>query len=223
MLKKITVAAVFCFTANLYAQDTTTVSFDSGTQTVYNENTGATIALTGGTTADGNGAVLQLGYFDGATAANNFLGNWVPLTGETSLNTAYNTTSIGDLNANGAGDGTFALSLNFVLGSATTGNSLPASNTVPLSIRFYNGTTLAGSTFYNIVSDDLWLWKIPTTPAANVVLSLDDLGLEWYSIFLGGAANTAFHTTILIPEPSTVALIGLGIGLIPLLRRRAKS
>ena len=115
------------------AQDTTRVSFDSGSQTLFNN---LSTALTGGSTTDGNGAVLQLGYFTGV----NFTGTFVPLSGEGSLNTAiisgsnssetYNHTSIGDLTTNGAGDGTFALFLDFASGSATSGNSLDRKSVV---------------------------------------------------------------------------------------------
>ena len=133
------------------AGDTTTVTFDSGSQTMFNQ--GST-PLTGETAADGDGAVLQLGYFTVNTAS--FQGTWVPLSGEGSLNTAviigsapvetYNHTSIGDLTAQGAGDGTFAMSLNFILGSGTSDNSLPPAGT-QLALRFYNGTTIGSSTF----------------------------------------------------------------------------
>jgi hypothetical protein len=237
MLKKIAITCL-CVAASLQAlrADTTTVSFDSGTKTLFDQNTGAMNALTGGTSANGNGCVLQLGYYDGASIANNFLGNWVPLSGELSLNTAvipggasvnptgetYNHTSIGDMTANGAGNGTFAISLDFVMGSATSGNSLPSSTTIPLSIRFYNATTIGGSSFYNVVSDDLWLWKTPATPPAVVTISLDDLSLEWLSIAMGQNANTAFHTTVAVPEPSTYALMLAGAVGFLALRRRAK-
>jgi hypothetical protein len=222
--------------------DTTTVSFDSGSQFVYDQNTAATNKLTGGTSANGNGTVLQLGYYNAATVANNFQGTWVPLSGEMSLNTAvipggatvnpsgetYNQTTIGDLNFNGAADGQFALSLNFVLGNATSGNSLPASSNVPLALRFYNGTTTANSTFYNVVSDDQWLWKQPVVPPSTVTISLSDSGLEWLSTYLGQSINTKFHTTIslaAVPEVSTVTcalLCGVALGLHAIRRRRAR-
>jgi hypothetical protein len=241
MVKKIVIISV-CLTGLfqfVQAQNQTTVGFDSGSQTIFNQ---ASTPLTAGTAADGDGAVLQLGYYDGASIANNFLGNWVPLSGEGSLNTAiiagsspagetYNHTSIGDLSSAGAGaNGIFALSLVFVVGDPASGNSLPGSTTIPLSIRFYNGTTIASSTFFNVVSDDLWLWKAPqpSNVPNNVAITLDQAGLEWLSIAQGGAAGTAFHTTLptAIPEPSTLACLllgGAGTLAIGKMRRRFKS
>jgi len=207
--------------SGLHAQDSTRVSFDSGfggNPAVFNEDTSASIALSGGTAADGNGFVLQLGYYDGATTGNNFLGNFVVLAGQGSANTAtvpgatitYNQISIGDLNGNGAGNGTFALTLDFVVGSATSGNNLPAAGR-PLSIRFFNGTSFGSASFFNAVSNDSWLWVAPATPQSVVAISLDDPGLEFLSIFLGQGAQSAFHTTVPIPEPSTYALVIVGV------------
>jgi hypothetical protein len=237
MLRKIAICS-FCLLGIVQAlrADQTVVTFDSGNQTVFNQTIPGTVALTGGITADGDGAVLQLGYYDQATLANSFLGNWVPLSGAGSLNTAliagsnpseqYNQTSIGDLNGSGAGDGTFALSLTFVQGDATSGNSLPAAG-VPLSLRFYNGTSLASSTFFNAVSDDAWVWKTPLNPNTpnTVAITLDAPLLEWQSIAQGQNSNTAFHTTLAftaVPEPSTIASVLIGSGLLGIVgvRRR---
>lgn len=224
-----------CLSAALFTQlraDQTTVSFDSGTQTIFDNpalHGNTDVALSGGTSADGNGTVLQLGYFSGP----NFTGTFTALSGEGSANMGiipgsvpaetYNKTSIGDLNVNGAGNGTFALSLDFVLGDPLTGNNLPANGT-QLAIRFYNGTTMANSSFFNTVTDSLWVWKTPATPPASVTLSLDDANLVWESIArVGQAGSTAFHTTIPIPEPSTMVsmLTGAGmLGLIVIRRRR---
>jgi hypothetical protein len=206
-------------------QALTTVNFDSGGQMVYDQNLITPTLLTAGPTGDGNGAVIQLGYYSAATISNNFAGTWIPLTGQTSPNTAivtgstemYNQTSIGDttMNVGLSGNGVFAIGVNFRPGDPTAGNNLPTSTTIPLAIRFYNGTSIASSTFYNVVSDDGWLWRTPSNPPTNPVIpiSLDDQNpdLEWLSIAQGQSANTAFHTTIslaAVPEPATV---GVGI------------
>jgi hypothetical protein len=220
-------------TLNSALSDSTDVSMDSGSKFLYDERTEASIPLTGGTTADGDGAVLQLGYYSNATIADNFAGTWIPLTGEGSLNTAivmgsspaesYNRTSIGDLTSQGAGNGEFFMSLVFVEGDPTSGNSFPQSNSTPLALRVYNGTTVASSTFYNVVSDDLWLWRGPATPPPARTISLDDPGLEWLSVTLGQPQNTAFHTTIsvaTVPEPRSFSLLCLGTLFLPLVRYR---
>ncbi len=208
-----------------HAASTITISIDSRSA-ILTDNLG--IALTGGTSTDGDGAVLQLGYFDGASANNNFVGNWVPLTGQGSLNIGgvipgtnsaepYNKTSIGDTTSAGAGNGTFALELIFTVGDAGTGNSLPNSTSIPLAIRFYNGVTISGSTLFNTVSDNAWLWQTPAaSPSSPLVgLSLSDPGLVWQ-----GGASSADKTTIAnVPEPGSAALALIG-GTAMLIRRR---
>jgi hypothetical protein len=214
----------------------TTVTFDSGDFMIFDNATlhgGSDVALTGGNAnVDGDGTVLQLGYFTGATSAgNNFTGSWVPLSGQTSANNAlvpgsdpgenYNQTSIGDRHNFFAGDGTFALSLTFTASDPNSGNSLPASGTI-LSIRFYNNTTIGTSGFYNTVSNNSWTWTAPTDAGATIPISLNDTGLVWESIVLNSqAGSSAFHTTIsAIPEPSTYALMFMGaLGMIVLRRR----
>lgn len=206
------------------AQSVTQINMDSGSFQMMNQ---ASSFLTAGPAGDGNGAVLQLGYYTGATdPSNNFTGTWVPLTGLGSANTDYNTTSIGDKNSDtGNTDGTFVLQLFF--GNAGSSMNLPVSTNQILSIRFYNGTTLANSTFYNAVSSDDWKWQTPAAaPNSPVItISLDKQNIEWESIVrLGQAGSTAFHTTIsAIPEPSTYALFGLGAFGMMVLRRRIKK
>jgi hypothetical protein len=218
----------------------TTVTFDSGDFMLFDNpalHSGNDVALSGGNASiDGDGDVLQLGYYTGATSAgNNFTGTWVPLSGQGSLNTAivpgsnpgetYAQTSIGDRHNFFAGDGTFALSLTFSVGDPTSGNSLPAAGTI-LSIRLYNGTTLANSTFYNTVSDNSWAWVAPTDAGATLNLSLNDPQLLWESIVAKGQpSGTAFHTTIPIPEPSSIVLLYSGLITAPLFywRRRKAS
>src|SRR5437868_9780126 len=95
--------------AQVHAQ-LTTVSMDSGGFQLFNQNTSL---LSGGTAADGDGVVLQLGYFSGP----NFSGTFTPLTGQGSLNIApipgsvpaetMNQTSIGDQTSQGGTNGEF--------------------------------------------------------------------------------------------------------------------
>ena len=71
-----------------------TINFDSGSQTLFNSNHSS--LLTGGSpTLDGDGAVLQLGYFSGATGLQPFgaagNGTWIALTGEGGANSKFST------------------------------------------------------------------------------------------------------------------------------------
>jgi hypothetical protein len=151
-----------------------TVALDSGSFQIFNQ---LTTALTAGSGIDGDGAVLQLGYYDQATAGNNFLGVWVSLTGEGSLNTGgvvldtdnepFNKTSIGDAALDGAGAGTFAITVTFDTANSGTNNSFPSMAGIPLAIKFYNNTTIGSSTFYNVVSNSNWGWVLPGLPQDN--------------------------------------------------------
>lgn len=196
---------------------TTVVSFDSGSVLVGN-NAGS--PLSAGAAADGNGTVIQLGYFTGASAANNFAGTWVPLTGAGSNNTQYNSTSIGDYAVTADGNGTYGMTVTFDPAVAGRNMDLPAGTTIPLAIRFYDATTVDGSSFYNTVSHDSWLWKVPgpsspTPPTIN--MSLDQPGLEWE-----GGGGSALRTTIAaaVPEPSRMLLALVGVFGLALRRRR---
>jgi hypothetical protein len=194
------------------AADTSSINADSGSFTLKKSD-GSTL-LSAGTAADGDGSVLQIGYYSGASISagslvNPFSGTFVPLTGVGSLNTAYNTTSIGDFVAFGGGaNGTFATgTLLFTVGSLTTGNSFPAAGT-PLSIKFFDTTTIIpGTSFYNSVSDALWVWRSPATPTdpASPNMSLDTAGLVWQ--------GTPFVTSlaVAVPEPSTYAFALVGL------------
>lgn len=202
---------------------TTTVTFDSGSETVFYVN-GVT-PLSGGTSTDGNGTVLQLGYFSGASVSNNFSGTWTPLTGNLGANSAFSTTSIGDLNGSGAGDGTYANSIVFTTGGGSVDGVFPSATTIPLAIRFYDATTVGGASNYNTVSNDAWLWQTPAESPNDptIFLSLDDSGLEWESIAVfSQAGSTAFTTSIAtaIPEPSMSLLSLLGTAAVFLRRRR---
>jgi len=189
-----------------------TVSFDSGSQTLTAFN-GIT-PLSGGTAADGDGAVLQLGYFTSGTSVTPFSGTWVALTGKGGVNSAFSTTSIGDFTSQGAGDGTFAMSLTFDTTDPTKNNALPAAGT-PLGIRIYDGTSIASSTHYTTISSTLpaWDWQTPAAPPNNPVMgiSLDDVSLFRENGTATGATFSTFNTNLAVPEPSVFALSGLAV------------
>jgi hypothetical protein len=71
------------------------------------------------------------------------------------------------------------------------------------------------------------VWQTPAAVPAQpvIVISLDKASIEWESIVkLGQAGTTAFHTTIPIPEPSTVASLLVGAGLLAgVIARRRKA
>ena len=196
------------------------VNFDSGTQAMFDQ-LGA--LLRPGSAADGDGAIIQLGYYDAATVGNHFAGVWRPLTGVGSLNSggdtgsglSFTTTSIGDIGGGAPdGSGIFAFSLVFDDTVAGTFNDLPGAITTPLALRFYNGATSGGSTHFNVVSNDAWLWKLPATPSPlppTINVSLSDPGLEWQSIVAGQSAATAFQTSLpAVPEPRSALLVICG-------------
>jgi len=219
------ISALPVLQAATYGAAITSVNLDA-TGDVKIANSNGTTLLTGGTYAlDNDGAVLQLGYFSSATVANNFNGTWVALTGEGSLNTAFNNTTFGDTNGsfpfNDTGDGQFSLTVNFELGSGTSGNSLPTAGT-PLAIRFYNSTSVAGATFFETISNDLWLWQAPLNPpfSPSIDLYISDSGGELQS---GGPAPVSGNiaTTIpVVPEPTSIALMMLGLVSLTTRRRR---
>lgn len=193
-----------------------TVNFDSGSYTLFNTN--KTTPLTGGTTADGNGAVIQLGYYSNATSATPFSGTWIPLTGQGGANSAFATTSIGDSNAAGAGNGSFAISVNFDTTIAGKSANLPATAGIPLGIRVYNNTTVAGSTALITISSSApnWQWSPPLDPplSPSLNLSLDDPSIT-LRIDNGtptgsavGAAPAANTFSTAVPEPSALLLQG---------------
>ena len=208
------------------------VNFESGSQSVFD---GLALALNPGSAADGDGAVIQLGYYDAATVGNNFAGTWHALTGAGSLNLGgdtgsgltFDTTSIGDIGGGAApgGSGIFAFSLIFDNTVSGTFADLPSSTTIPLAIKFFDAPSIGASTYFNVVSADTWLWKLPATPSPlppTINMSLDDAGLEWQSIASAGQSPaTAFHASIaIVPEPTSALLIGIGCASFTVRRRR---
>jgi len=192
-----------------------TVNFDSGSQTLTASD-GATPLSGGNPNIDGDGDVLQLGYFTSGTSTAPFAGTWVALTGKGGANSAFSTTSIGDFTSQGAGDGTYAMSLTFDTTDPTKSTALPAVGT-PLAIRVYDGTSIASSTHYQTISSTLasWDWKLPAAPPNNpsINLSLDDTSLfrengisGLGSAVTGGLFNTNIPTAAPVPEPGTLAV-----------------
>ena len=201
-----------------------TFNIDTGNR-LLRDNTGA--ALTPGVLGtDHDGAVVQIGYFQSATVGNNFgNGTFVALTGEGSVFGVLPTT-IGDSFNNGTIAGQyFSDPINLFAGTNGGANDglFPAVNT-PLSIRFYNKTTIALSTFSETVSNNLWLWKAPAnSPSQPIInLSFDSAGLLARSgaVVATPGSNINTSTPTAAPEPTSAAL--LLVGLVSLASRRRR-
>lgn len=186
------------------------------------------VPLSAGGIANGDGAIIQIGYFMGVPAATDPAtftpADWaafVPLTGEGSANPHFDTT-IGD-GVGGTGfpeNGFFSIGVTFdtapATGPAATG--LPAAPS-RIGIRYWDGISLASSTRYNVVTANNSGWILqapsdtvipPSNAAMDPALATGALTLVWLD------NSSPFMTSI--PEPST-SLLGL-LGALLLLRRR---
>jgi hypothetical protein len=167
------------------AETRTTVVIDSGGHSLYADPWGNTL-LNGGE-SNGEGALVEVGYYSAATVGNDFAGTWTPL--------AIQQPSIGTSTADGADSGSIAATI--LISGSVAG---PPAGT-PLAIRFYSQATVAGSYAYNAVSSDDWVWQSQAAPPVDpvIILSLNNPNLKW----VGGAAS-AFKTS--------VSLSGSGVG-----------
>lgn len=163
--------------------------------------------LSAGTTADGDGTVVQIGYHTLATTLHPFAGEWVAMTGP---GTSY-LTAVGDSGGRNAGE----IKLVLVFTEGALGFTAPADGT-PLALRFYDSTSIATSTYFNAVSDTtgVFNWATPTESRSNSGLYFLTAGVVWQ----GGAAS-ASRTTIAIPEPSCLLLSLVGLGALAVRRR----
>lgn len=195
-----------------------------------------------------DGMLVQLGFFAGSTTANNFTGTWTPITGATfaQFPTQPARTAIGDSpDLTGSGNGVITFNTTFTQGSNevrvyafdpdgifsdpgtyTTLSSISINNVqLPngqvLAIRFYDSTNDTGS--YNTVSADNWLWQAPTVAGSivNINLAANFTGSGGAAALEFEDAANPFLTTV--PEPSTYALILLGLGSLAYMRRRRQS
>ena len=114
----------------------TTIFVDTGTAVLESF---AGVPLSGGSPSTAHdGFIVQLGYHSNATVGHEFDGDWMPLTGQGSANTAFSQSTIGDDRNNGARDGEFVDEWTFVVGDSTKGQNLPDWGK-PLAFRFYAG------------------------------------------------------------------------------------
>jgi len=142
--------------------------------------------LSAGTGAGGDGAVIALGYFTGATSAATFTGEWVPLTGPQAANIPFQHTSVGDsTSGGGTTDGFFTFQTDFDAANSAVFQRIPPVGT-RLAIAIYNRDTIGGSTHFNIATHDDWQWEAPH-PVLPTFLFLNPTspGTQW----LGGAGS----------------------------------
>ena len=187
---------------------TTAVFWENGIGTELRDSAGN--VLTQGTAAFGDGTILQMGYYSLATTDDPFAGYWISLQGPGS---PYDYRSrIGDkLGVDGLFDSEwFSHSEPFLL--PTTGR--------PLTVRFFDNTSIGASTFFNAVSNTTgtWNWVNHSSLISYIHISLSDPGLVWQ-----GGSGSAYRTTIAIPEPSCGIILTLATGLLATRRRRMKS
>lgn len=156
--------------------------------------------LSAGTSASGDGTLLELGYYSSASVSNPFQGFWTVLA----------TSTIGDDGMNVAG----SFSTKSILGPS---NDPSLTTSTPLAIRFYDGTSVGNSTYFNAVSNTSGAWNYiaPTTPSPVINIVIDKTN----NIVFQDGGSGAFRTVVPIPEPSHMILIAVG-GLVALSRRR---
>lgn len=176
-----TITTALILSSKIYAATVQVNWTIEATRYLYNISSNRLLA---GSNADGDGALLELGYYSSATSANPFSGSWMVLSSG----------SIGDSGINL--DGKF--SLNSII--SDTNSSLPQAGT-PLAIRFYDGITLNSSSYYNAASsaDTSWAWVAPTTPTPIINLLID----KGSPTVFERTGFYDFKTGIAIPEPSS--------------------
>lgn len=233
--------ALLSVTGTVWSQESTTVvwtnfSSDGPTQeSLLLRDFGGAPLSQGAAGVNSDGRLVQLGYFSMGTITNNFLGTFIPITGFL----AATRTSVGDsAGLGGSGAGVISFSSFYALnttdvqiysagddpGAYTSQSSISITTMAPpnnqvLAIRFFD-TNNGQSGFFNTVSSDsaTWQWKTPSTEGGGPVVFIDfaNTTLEFEDF-----ANP-FRTTILVPEPSTYALLMVGLVGAVAARRRFK-
>ena len=171
------------------------------------------VPLSAGVQGNGDGDLVELGYFSEATVGSPFSGTWIPLTKQT---------KVGDSSSGyGFGNGMFIFTSNFFQNSDqvvvfptepkeysedlgfTITSSTPPTGT-PFCIRFYDGSQ-KGEARYNTVTGDNWLWpafpngsSIPSNFYIKIASGFAPAGSSWKygSTFEDNDPADRFKTTI---------------------------
>lgn len=178
----------------------------SGTLAGFALQDSSGIPLSAGTTRDGDGTLLEFGYYSAATVAAPFAGIWNPITGPDSAEMIV--TAIGD--GLPPANGVFSVGLRL-------DSSLPSfpGDGIPIALRFYNGKTRANSTAFNAVANSGGLWNSNSIGTQINILIGDKPGTVWQ----GGAASS-FRTALPIPESGAATLLATALAFAFLKRRR---
>ncbi len=152
-----------------------------------------------------SGAIIQLGYYTFATTESPFVGEWISISGDL--------LTIGEKGHGSNQPGRFhytgGLGSNFIRPAAGT----------PLSIRFYDATSLEAAAYFNAVTGAAGAWNWMEASEGNVII--DAVLEQGADLVWEGGADSAFRTTIpmpAVPEPSGLLLAAATI--LGLSRRR---
>lgn len=170
---------------------------------------GAGKPLSAGFTENGDGTLLEFGYYSAASSADPFARIWNPLTGPASESMIVTTIGDGLPPENGV------FSIGLYLDTALPG--FPADGT-PLALRFYNGKTRATSTSFNAVANPGDQWAANSVGTEITML----IGTEPGTVWQGGAASS-FRTALPIPECGPAVLLSAAIALLSFRRRRPSA
>ncbi|WP_407680058.1 InlB B-repeat-containing protein, partial [Candidatus Chordibacter forsetii] len=168
--------------------------------------------LSAGVRGNGDGDLVELGYFSTGSTSDPFSGQWIPLTLQT---------YVGDSSSGyGFDDGMFVFTTNFFKNSnevivfptepkqfsenlsfAITASNPPPGT--PICIRFYDSPNKGGAQ-YNTVTGDNWVWpafpsgsSIPSNLYLKIASGDTPNGSSWRygSLFEDNAAENRFKTT----------------------------
>ena len=187
------------------------------------------LPLSAGVQGNGDGDLVELGYFSEASTGSPFSGTWIPLTKQT---------KVGDSSSGyGFGNGMFIFTSNFYRDSDqvvvfptepkeyseelgfTVTSSTPPTGT-PFCIRFYDGPQKGGAR-YNTVTGDNWLWpafpngsSIPSNLYIKIASGSEPAGSSWKygSTFEDNDQADRFKTPIIPQYTIGVAISGYSNG-----------